>query len=573
MADAAGVAVPEVRSTTLDRLIARVSPAWGLKRLQSRARLEMASTFFGAGGYTGARNDRQQLKNWRPVLDGPNSATVPDLMPLRARAADLERNDPIAGGATSTLVTSTVGSGLRAHARVDREYLGLSDDAADALDRQIDRVYTAHAEGKCWDWEGRLDAYGQQELALRSSLGRGDVFVVRRFLERPDDLFATRFQLIEADRVSTPDGYVDTATLIEGIELDPATNRAVACWVQDSHPYEFRWMRARHWTRVEMFGAETGGWRVLQLYTMQRPGQIRGVPFLAPVIEVLKQLSRLSEAELMASVINALFTVFVKSGVEDESSVLPDMAAGAPGRAQNQPMPVADDRQLNLGAGMVVSLLPGEEIQVADPKRPNANYDPFFTGCVRQVGAALEIPFEVLIKHFTASYSASRAALLEFWRVVSKRRRWMVRDLAGPCREAIIEEAVLRGLVNAPGFFDDPLARRAYCRAEWTGDAMGQLNPLDEANAAEKRIDIGISTIAEETAQLTGGTWEAKHPQRVKEHRARAEAGLEPDVLGANTRAQIDPVADPAAPDPAAPAKPKQLPPGDGEDKEARHAA
>ena len=38
---------------------------------------------------------------------------------------------------------------------------------------------------------------------------------------------------------------------------------------------------------------------------------------------------------------------------------------------------------------------------------------------------------------------------------------------------------------------------------------------------------MGISTLAEETAALTGGDWERKHRQRTKEKRLRLEAGLE----------------------------------------------
>src|SRR5262249_609372 len=112
------------------------------------------------------------------------------------------------------------------------------------------------------------------------------------------------------------------------------------------------------------------------------------------------------------------------------------------------------------------------------------------------------------------------------------------------------------------------LARRAYCQAEWTGDAMGQLNPLDEANAADKRVQMGVSTLAEETAQLTGGIWEAKHAQRAKEHRLRVDAWLEPDVLGARTTAQVGATqTDPTPPDPAQSA-PKQLPAGSDEEDE-----
>ncbi len=44
----------------------------------------------------------------------------------------------------------------------------------------------------------------------------------------------------------------------------------------------------------------------------ERPGQRRGVPVLAPVIEALKQLGRYTDAELVAAVVSGLFTVFVK---------------------------------------------------------------------------------------------------------------------------------------------------------------------------------------------------------------------------------------------------------------------
>jgi hypothetical protein len=84
---------------------------------------------FGPGGYNGARPDRQVTRNWNPMLDGPNSATVPDLWPLRARGADLERNDPIAASAIETSATSIVGMGIVPHSRVNREYLGLDDEA------------------------------------------------------------------------------------------------------------------------------------------------------------------------------------------------------------------------------------------------------------------------------------------------------------------------------------------------------------------------------------------------------------------------------------------------------------
>ncbi len=140
---------------------------------------------------------------------------------------------------------------------------------------------------------------------------------------------------------------------------------------------------------------------------------------------------------------------------------------------------------------------------------------------LRQVGVALEIPFEMLVKHFTASYSAAQAALLEAWKFFRSRREWLACMFCQPVYEAVITEAVARGHLNAPGFFSDPMLRAAYLGSEWIGPPRGQIDQLKEGKAARERVDMGISTLAEETAALTGGDWERKHRQRTKEKRLR----------------------------------------------------
>ncbi|MFW5909199.1 MAG: phage portal protein, partial [Thiohalospira sp.] len=87
-------------------------------------------------------------------------------------------------------------------------------------------------------------------------------------------------------------------------------------------------------------------------------------------------------------------------------------------------------------------------------------------------------------------------------------------------------EQVAIGRVRAPGFFEDPLVRKAYCGTRWTGDGQGQLNPTQETEAAIARADAGLSTYAEETASISGGDWEANIRRRRKEEQARQDAGL-----------------------------------------------
>lgn len=164
---------------------------------------------------------------------------------------------------------------------------------------------------------------------------------------------------------------------------------------------------------------------------------------------------------------------------------------------------------------------PNESIEIADPKRPNQAFDPFVQAVLRQIGVALELPFEILIKHFTASYSAAQAALVEAWKFFSARRRWLAIQFCKPVYDMVISEAVARGILDAPCFFSHPLIREAYLGADWVGPPRGQIDQYKEIRAAEKRIEIGITTLAEETAALTGGDWERKHPQTAKEHMMR----------------------------------------------------
>lgn len=178
----------------------------------------------------------------------------------------------------------------------------------------------------------------------------------------------------------------------------------LAYHIMDQHPGSIMGLKKRSWTIVPAFGEASGRRNVLHLFWQIRPGQTRGVPYLAPVIEPLKQLDRYTEAELMAAVISGMFTVFIKSetGDGDLSPMSPSAEVGGK----------TTDEDYKLASGAIVGLAPGEDIAVADPKRPNTAFDSFVMVVLRQIGRLLELPFEVLVKHFTASYSAARSTLL-----------------------------------------------------------------------------------------------------------------------------------------------------------------
>ena len=504
---------PALKMNLLDRAIAYVSPQTALKR--HAARTAMALT--GGGGYSGGQySDR--MAYWQPGSGDADTNIVMDLRELRARSSDLIRNSPIAGGAIETQVSHVVGTGLSMKPNIDLELLGLDEDAKAKWEANTKREFEMWASSLYADAMEQQDFYELQDLAFRSALEKGDSFAVLASMQRNDWPFSLAIQIIEADRVSNPQNAMDTTTQVQGIEKD-TNGRPVAAHFADRHPNQWgSYGQQAKWERVA-FRSPNGRLNVIQLLKKKRPGQTRGVPELAPVIEPLKQLARYTEAEIAAAVVAGAFSVFVKMDPEAFSDVFDD---------SSQATIVNNAKRWDgtMQPGTAVNLLPGEEIQTADPSRPNPNFDPFVSGIMGQIGIGLNIPKEVLMKHFQSSYSAARAALLDAWRTFRIRRQWLASKFCQPIYGEWLADAVATGRIVAPGFFADPAIRNAWSRASWTGDGPGALDPLKEVNAAKIRMDIGLTTLDEEIVANDGGSWRDKHPQQALERAEREEAGL-----------------------------------------------
>lgn len=478
------------RPNLWERALAAIAPAYASRVYRTRL------AFAALGGYTGGSHTRRSMKEWRTTAGSANSDLLPDLATLRERSRDLTRNNPLARGAINTAVTSVVGTGLKLQARIDRDYLGLTPEAARAWQRGTERLFRVWAESEACDFAETETFADLQATGFRSVLESGDVLVLFRYPERRGAPFGLAVQIVEGDRVSNPHDKPDAPALLGGVERNPDSGAPVAFHVRRAHPGDLD-AKSRQWDRIPVRDA-SGQRQALLLYDRLRADQARGEPYLAPVIEALKQLGTYTEAELAAAVVGAFFTVFIKTAT---GAGLP-ANTGPTGASETDSATGAE--QINLGKGSIVSLRTGEEIQTATPGRPNQAFDPFVIALLRQVGVALEIPFEVLNKHFSASYSAARASLLEAWRFFRRRRAWLSRRFCQAVYEAWLADAVARGLVVAAGFFDDPLARAAWCGSYWIGDAAGQIDPTKEAAAAEKRMDNLLSSLAEEIPALTG---------------------------------------------------------------------
>lgn len=511
----------------LDKMIAPFSPNAALKRSVARQKLKALESIQNSGySRHGASRSKKSLLGWLSKGASADEDITKNLPTLRDRSRDLYMGTPIATGALKTIRTNVVGAGLKMNSRIDYEYLGLTQEQAEEWEKSVEREWKLWANTRECD-AGRTMTFGQiQSLVMLSVLMSGDVFTMLPVIPRKGSVYDLRLSVIEGDRVCNPlvPPELPKGHKLYGGILSDQYGAPLYYYITQNHPGTIEGKVHKDHKRVRAFGSRTGRPNVLHIiHDIERPGQSRGVPLLAPVIESLKQLGRYTEAELMAAVVSGMFTVFIKS----ESPENPLGNSIAP----EQEIDSEDEGSYELANGGIMSLNEGESIETANPGRPNTAFDGFVTSICRQIGAALEIPYELLIKHFTASYSASRGALLEAWKMFRMRRQWLVETFCQPVYEEWLAEAIAKGRIQAPGFFNDPLVRAAWSGAEWYGPTQGQLDPLKEANAAKVRIEEELSTRTREAAEATGEDWDRVHKLRTREENKRRDDNT---ILGSN---------------------------------------
>jgi lambda family phage portal protein len=447
---------------------------------------------------------------------------------LRQRSRDAFMGVPLACGAVETFTTSVIGEGLIPAPNVDADALGISAEEAAALNKELATKFGWWAaDPRECDFEAKHDFAMLQNIAFQSMLLSGDCPVLFPLKPRAGTLFELRIRILEADRIRNPYVYDPTLNIFNGVELDN-DGALVAYHISYIHPLAFlrftfpgSVMIGRTF-RVEPFGALTGRRNMVLLIKPERPEQRRGVPILSVCLELLKQLGRYVDATVIGAVVQSYFTAFVTSEFPD-----PTIFDTLLTEDQKQQILNLNPYNVQLGAGVVNFMRPGHEVKFSAPTQPPATFGDFAIACAKFVGAALGMPFEVLLKQYNASYSASRAALLDFWKRVRKYRAQMVTQMCQPVYEEWLTDAIELGLIeNFAGDFEDPLIRRAVLKCNWSGASAGSIDPKKEADAADQRVRAGFSTIEREAAELNGSDWRDNVVQQSQEKTEFEEAGL-----------------------------------------------
>ncbi len=438
----------------LDRAIGAVSPGAGLRRVRQRQALRLIQRAY-EGAKAGRRTD-----GWVTAGTGANAEIAPASSRLRERARDLVRNNPYATKAVNALVSNLIGTGIVPRARARKL----------AAAKQADQLWVQFAEA-C-DADGLTDFGGLQALIVRSLVESGEVIV--RFRDRRvEDGLPVPFQLqvLEPDHLDTAktEDLADGGYIVQGIEFD-ALGRRRAYWLFPVHPGESRGR--------SIASRAVPARQVLHLFERLRPGQVRGVPWFAPVILKLRDLDDYDDAELMRKKIEACFAAFV-TGAQDEETL---------GKASTG---MSGDRIESFEPGMIEYLEPGKDVKFAAPSA-NGDYADYMRMQLHAVAAGVGLTYELLTGDLSqVNYSSIRAGLIEFRRrMESLQWQLIVPSLCQPVWTRFID------LAQAAGKLPD-----GEITAEWTAPRFEAVDPLKDIQADILAVRAGVMTLKEAIAR------------------------------------------------------------------------
>lgn len=437
-----------VPPTVLDRVIGWVDPGRGLKRHFDRQRLTRAYSAASPGDA------------WKPRRSkaSANADHQADASVLRDKSRYLIQNVEYIAAGMNARVAHIVGMGIRP------KFTGKHGPVLQALWNQW---------GPVADADGRLDIYGLQAASVRAMDSDGEV-LLRIRPRKPQDGLPVPFQLqvLEVDWLDNIRMSGDNGNRVIGGKEYDALGRCVGYWMWDQHPGDIGLLKARGMTSKRVPAEQ-----VIHLYAPTRPGQSRGFPRLGPVINRVRDLQLLEDAEIQRKNLEGRLSVLASGDVAGLQN------GGADAGGEFKPGELGQ-----LAGGGITQLPAGLSLTVVEPKAAPG----FVDYCRYNIGlvcAGGGFTYEQATGDVSqVNFSSMRGRMLDFRREVEQLQWHVVVPML--CQRICDEFAsyvALAGLVQG---------KLSYA-VEHSTPRWDYVNPLDDVQADLHEVAGGLCSFSE----------------------------------------------------------------------------
>lgn len=458
------------KPSLVDNLIGVFSPRAKARRLKFKAYSDQLVEI--KRKYEGADSGRR-TGGWITTGSSGNTEVQGALLKLRNRSRDLVRNNPYAKRGMRVIANNTVGArGIATQIKVD------NNRSTSETERKLNGIWRAWSRTTACHYEGNLTLPMIQRQLMTSIGESGEVLVrYRREGVREVEWGGQRWlvpafslQVLESDFLpsdTTPTKLSDGRTLRQGIILDEFGKTDAYRLYQD-HPGDVGFISGTRLNQIEIASSE-----IMHLFDRAgcRPGQLRGVPWLAPVMLRLRDFDLFEDATLKRQQCAAMFTAFVHdiealdADFDEESS---------------------DELGEKMEPGLIEILPPGKDVKLSNP--PGAeNYNEYTSVVLHSIATGLDLTYSALTGNLQeVNFSSGRMGWIEMHRAIEAwRNDIMIDQFMQPLWNRFKAEAELIG------------APVAGAKAVFTPPKREMIDPTKEVTAAQTAVRSGFQTLSD----------------------------------------------------------------------------
>lgn len=481
------------------------------------------------GGFEGADVFDRALSLWGPPIQSADADILPDLEVGVARSRDMLRNDAYVQGAANLHKDNIVGSQFLLNARPEtRALFGKDDDIwEDEFQQEVETLFDLYAESpNNWIDASRTNTFTSLiRLAVGVHLANGEVLATVEWDRKGEGEFKTMFQMIDTDRLSTPQRLRMDTSVRAGIRYD-RNNAPQSYFIRTEHPADVGPMTFRlpDWTEVPI-RKPWGRLQVIHIHEQIRPDQSRGYSEMLASLKAMRIGHRWRDINLQHALTQSIYaaaitsdlpseTVFAQLGGGDfdaasASKAITNYATGYLGAIAAYS---GSAKNLQIDGVKIPHLFPGTKLDLLSPGKGGPLGTEFEQSLLRYIAASVGVSYEQLSRDYTqTNYASARAAMAETWKFMQARKKLIADRFAAAIYRTWIEEAINNnrlstfpakkaGMLYTNGRLN--LNFEAISKCDWIGAARGQIDELKETEAAVLRIESGLSTAEDELARL-----------------------------------------------------------------------
>jgi lambda family phage portal protein len=470
----------------IDRVVATFAPVLGLRRAFARDAIAQLATYAAADRGRGN-------KDWKASAASADLAIIPDSALLNARARQITRDTWIGKSAIRSWSRNVVGCGIMP--------VPIAKDANDnllpKLNKRILKLFSKWAQNKDWcDVEKRQSFWQKQNLCMEELVGTGEHFIIWSYQQNPDSV-GLRLQSAEPEQLDTTMLSFNGNEVRGGIEID-SNSAPVAYHFWSRNPADLRY--GAHTKSIRITAD-----RVFHVFKQERVQQTRGVTWLAPVLQDIRDYGRFKNATMWRAIMEACIGAIFKK----ENPTAPTGRPGMAGASGDSDTTASGMRKIDWVPGMVIENRPGESVDPFMPTTPGNSFDPFTKTVQRGIGAGVGISHGQVSRQSEGNYSAARQDMLEDRKEFEPIQELLAHNWVLKVYALFVRFAVIEGKIEIDDFFDDP---SRYTEAEYVAPAAPWIDPEKEMNAYEKGIKLKIidreEIIAVTTQKRRADVWD-----------------------------------------------------------------